>query len=82
VYDNEGRYIPQKFEDIFTKYAESGGNENDGITLREVFNLMKGQRLVFDIFGWGGAAFECRFTVFCLCPIDADMTRWLIGNVV
>ena len=49
--------MPQKFEDIFAKYA---GGDKQGITLGEVFNYMKGQRLVLDPFGWGGAFFECE----------------------
>lgn len=49
--------MPQKFEDIFAKYA---GGDKQGITLGEVFNYMKGQRLVLDPFGWGGAFFECK----------------------
>jgi peroxygenase len=30
---------------------------------------MKGQRLVWDIFGWGGFVFECEFAVFYLLNI-------------
>lgn len=56
-YDPEGRFIPQKFEDIFAKYASG---DKKGITLREVFSYMKGQRLVMDPFGWGAALFECK----------------------
>jgi peroxygenase len=58
TYDNEGRFIPQKFEDIFEKYA---GGDKKGITIWEVGNYFKGQRLVMDPFGWGGAIFECEF---------------------
>ncbi|CZR63923.1 related to calcium-binding protein caleosin [Phialocephala subalpina] len=46
-YDAEGRFMPQKFEDIFTKYA---GGDKKGITLREVFTYMKGQRLMIHPF--------------------------------
>ena len=78
AYDNEGRFIPQKFEDIFAKYAENGRNEMDGLTLKEVFRLMRGQRLVWDIFGWGAFAFECESTIICspdLSPING--TNWV-----
>jgi peroxygenase len=57
TYDPEGRFVPQKFEDIFFKYASG---DKQGITLGEVFNYLKGQRVVFDPFGWGGAFFECE----------------------
>ncbi|KAM0418944.1 hypothetical protein ACHAPT_012102 [Fusarium lateritium] len=56
IYDTEGRFIPQKFEDIFSKYAEG----RDYLTLWDVSKLMKGQRLVADPIGWGGAFFECE----------------------
>lgn len=57
TYDNEGRFIPQKFEDIFAKYAS--GNKQ-GITFPEVWRYMKGQRVIMDPVGWGGAFFECE----------------------
>jgi hypothetical protein len=55
TYDTEGRFVPQKFEDIFSKYAEN----KDSITLGDVSKLLKGQRLLADPIGWGGAFFEC-----------------------
>ena len=57
TYDNEGRFIPQKFEDIFAKYASG---DKQGITLGETWMYMKGQRVIMDPTGWGGAFFECK----------------------
>jgi peroxygenase len=57
TYDNEGRYIPQKFEEIFTKYADG----RDYLTFWDTVNMLKGQRNVSDPIGWGGAIFECKF---------------------
>jgi len=71
-YDTEGRFVPQKFEDIFSKYASG---DKQGITLREVFNYMKGQRLVMDPFGWGGALFEWMATWILLWPEDGRMKK-------
>lgn len=48
--------MPQKFEDIFSKYAEG----RDYVTARDVVEFLKGQRLVADPFGWFGALFECE----------------------
>jgi peroxygenase len=56
TYDHEGRFVPQKFEDIFTKYAEG----RDYLTVWDVSNMMKGQRCIADPIGWGGAFFECE----------------------
>lgn len=57
TYDNEGRFIPQKFEEIFSKYATG---DKQSISIRETMDYMKGQRLISDPIGWGGAAFECE----------------------
>jgi peroxygenase len=48
--------VPQKFEDIFAKYSEG----KDGLTIYDVSKLLKGQRLIADPIGWGGAFFECK----------------------
>jgi len=56
TYDNEGRYIPQKFEEIFSKYADG----RDYLTFTDTVNMLRGQRNVNDIIGWGGAIFECE----------------------
>jgi len=54
-YDTEGRFVPQKFEDLFAKYADG----NDSLSLWDVLKLLKGQRLRADPVWWGGAFFEC-----------------------
>lgn len=57
TYDNEGRFRPQNFEDIFAKYDE--GNKG-GLDVWDVLRFLKGQRLLFDIFGMSAALFECK----------------------
>ncbi|GES58085.1 calcium binding protein Caleosin [Aspergillus terreus] len=55
TYDPEGRFIPQAFENLFSKYD----SDNDGaLTLWEMFDLMHGHRCAADPFGWGAAFFE------------------------
>ncbi len=56
TYDNEGRFVPQKFEDIFSKYAQPG---KDTLSLGDMWNALKGQRLHGDPFGWANAFAEC-----------------------
>jgi peroxygenase len=56
TYDDSGRFIPQRFEDIFAKYGDE-----DGITSWQILNYFRGQRVVADPFGWGAAAFECEY---------------------
>jgi peroxygenase len=62
TYDHEGRFVPQRFEDIFAKYAEG----RDYLTIWDVSNVLKGQRCIADPIGWGGAFFECESSRF-LC---------------
>lgn len=48
VYDTEGRFLPQKFEDNFSKWDKRG----DGtLTFWELFDLMKGNRCAADPYG-------------------------------
>ncbi|KAL3595444.1 hypothetical protein FPOAC2_09777 [Fusarium poae] len=71
TYDTEGRFIPQKFEDMFSKYAEG----RDYLTIWDVISLMKGQRLIADPIGWGGAFFEWLATYILLWPDDGRMMK-------
>jgi hypothetical protein len=71
TYDNEGRFIPQKFEEIFLKYA--GGR--DYITIGEIAAMIRGQRNVGDIIGWGGMVFEWGVTWIMLWPEDGRMRK-------
>ncbi|KAF5548836.1 calcium-binding caleosin [Fusarium mexicanum] len=71
TYDTEGRFIPQKFEDMFSKYAEG----RDYLTIWDVSNLLKGQRLIADPVGWGGAFFEWLATYILLWPDDGRMMK-------
>ena len=56
TYDTEGRFVPQKFEEVFSKYA----NGKDTLSLWQLTRVLKGQRLVMDPIGWFGSFFECK----------------------
>ncbi|KEY69579.1 hypothetical protein S7711_06208 [Stachybotrys chartarum IBT 7711] len=71
TYDTEGRFVPQKFEDMFAKYADG----KDSMTIWDVWNLLKGQRLIADPIGWGGAFFEWIATYLLLWPEDGHMRK-------
>ncbi|EGO24541.1 hypothetical protein SERLADRAFT_468018 [Serpula lacrymans var. lacrymans S7.9] len=62
IYDNEGRFVPSRFEDLFARYAKRSKENPDvlanSLSLLEVFELMKGQRCAVDPFGWSAAMFE------------------------
>ncbi|GAQ46703.1 hypothetical protein AtubIFM55763_005967 [Aspergillus tubingensis] len=55
TYDPEGRFVPQSFENMFAKYDRDG---DGALTLRELFDMMHGNRCAADPFGWGAALFE------------------------
>ncbi|ORY76033.1 Caleosin, partial [Protomyces lactucae-debilis] len=65
TYNSQGYFQPQVFEGIFNRYSASG----DALTVREVFNLIKGQRVAMDPFGWFAAGFE--FYTLVLSTYDA-----------
>ncbi|KAL5392110.1 hypothetical protein PMIN03_007276 [Paraphaeosphaeria minitans] len=77
TYDNEGRFVPQKFEDMFEKYASG----RDWITLWDVGNMLKGQRCIADPIGWGGALLEWLATYLMLWPEDGHMMKEDIRGV-
>lgn len=71
TYDTEGRFVPQKFEDWFSKYAKG----KDGVTFMDILDALKGQRLIADPFGWFGAVFEWGSTYIMLWPEDGVMKK-------
>eukprot|EP00775_Hariotina_reticulata_P005542 gene5542-5778_t len=48
VYDTEGRYIPQKFEELMSKYDKDG---KGGLTYQEVLEMTSQQSNLYDWFG-------------------------------
>ncbi|KAK8042449.1 hypothetical protein PG994_012932 [Apiospora phragmitis] len=77
TYDAEGRFVPQKFEDIFAKYAEG----RDYLTISDIANVLKGQRVIMDPVGWFGAFFEWLATYLMLWPEDGKITKEDIRRV-
>jgi hypothetical protein len=74
TYDHEGRFVPQRFEDIFAKYADG----RDYLTIWDLSEVLKGQRCASDPIGWAGAMFECRVTRSqARCPCSLTPSRVL-----
>lgn len=59
--------MPQRFEDVFAKYA--GGR--DYMTWGDVMKTWNGQRCAGDPIGWAGEAFECKSLLLLLPPISS-----------
>ncbi|KAJ9294281.1 hypothetical protein DTO217A2_9198 [Paecilomyces variotii] len=55
VYDHEGRFVAQSFENLFAKFSSPGAND---LSLKQIFNLMSGNRCAVDPYGWSAAFFE------------------------
>lgn len=58
VYDTEGRFVPAKFDAIFSKYACTYA---DKLTYAELQAMLMANRNVNDVFGWGAAKSEWMF---------------------
>ncbi|KAI1785933.1 Caleosin related protein-domain-containing protein [Ganoderma leucocontextum] len=63
VFDGEGRFVPQKFEDFFAKYGQK-----EGIHSNRLWEAVMAQRLLLDPVGWLGAAVAWLLTYTLLRP--------------
>jgi len=71
VYDNEGRFIPQRMEEIFTKFD----SEKKGyLTGKDVLRATESVRNVNDPFGWFAGKFEWG-TLWLLCQENGKISR-------
>ncbi|CAG8685424.1 15111_t:CDS:2 [Acaulospora morrowiae] len=71
TYDTEGRFVPEKFEEIFSKYDKDGKN---GLTFADIRHLLYGNANVGDIFGWIGGCVEWG-TLYMLCAQDGIVSK-------
>lgn len=74
TYDTEGRFVPQKFEEIFSKYDH--GNKG-GLTLSEVNEMVRGNRNIADPNGWVAGWLEWN-TTFYMIAKDTPQGRLLL----
>ncbi|CAK9150322.1 unnamed protein product [Ilex paraguariensis] len=63
VYDTEGRFVPSKFEEIFSKHAH---NNSDALTSDELMGMLKANRVPKDFGGWLAAYTEWKI-LYVLC---------------
>lgn len=57
AYDAEGRFVPEKFEEIFAKHAKT---VPDALTSDEIDQLLQANREPGDYSGWAGAEAEWK----------------------
>jgi len=78
IYDNQGRFRPQAFEEFFSNYDR--GNKG-GLNIGDLWYAYLGQRFVFDFFGWSAYFFEWLATYLLLWPADGIMKKEDIRRV-
>lgn len=71
VYDTEGRYIPQRFEEIFSKYDRDG---KGGLSFGDIMKMQKEIANVFDVFGFLASKFEF-ITLWLLVKDEQGLIR-------
>lgn len=75
IIDREGRFIPQKFEDIFTSMDR---DKKGGLTFQEACSFIRHNRDAWDVYGWLAAIFEWGF----LYMLAADKNGILSKEVI
>jgi peroxygenase len=71
TYDTEGRYIPEKFEEIFSKYDIDNKGE---LNFKDIIRLLRGNADLMDPFGAFSAIVEWG-TLYMLCAKDGVIKK-------
>ncbi|CAG8623855.1 13684_t:CDS:2 [Cetraspora pellucida] len=71
TFDSEGRFVPEKFEEIFSKYDREG---KGGLSFGDIRRLIYGNANACDPFGWMSAVFEWGI-LFLLCAQNGIISK-------
>ncbi|XP_010319388.1 probable peroxygenase 5 [Solanum lycopersicum] len=71
VYDSEGRFVQEKFEEIFSKHARSNGN---ALTAQELDDMLKANKQPNDSKGYVAAQSEWKILYF-LCKDEHGLLK-------
>ncbi|XP_021909982.1 probable peroxygenase 4 isoform X3 [Carica papaya] len=63
IYDSEGRFVPEKFEEIFTKHART---HHGALTSDELMTMLRANRESNDFKGWVASFAEWKM-LYYLC---------------
>ncbi|KAJ4974309.1 hypothetical protein NE237_007483 [Protea cynaroides] len=78
VYDTEGRFVPEKFEEIFLKYAHTKSN---ALTEKELSDMLNGNRDPKDYAGWLGSWTEWKILYRMCKDKDGFLSKDTIKDV-
>ncbi|GAA6025267.1 hypothetical protein JCM10207_009017 [Rhodosporidiobolus poonsookiae] len=78
VYDPEGRFIPAKFEEMFSKFDK---DNKGGLTFKEGLHMIHANRQAVDPIGWCAEGFEWASTYLLIWPKDGICDKESIRTV-
>ncbi|GAA6040435.1 hypothetical protein JCM8097_004548 [Rhodosporidiobolus ruineniae] len=78
VIDPEGRFIPAKFEEIFSKFDK---DNKGGLTFIEGVKMIHGLRQAADPIGWAAECFEWGSTYLLIWPKDGVCDKESIRTI-
>ncbi|KAJ3694852.1 hypothetical protein LUZ60_000229 [Juncus effusus] len=78
TYDSEGRFVPEKFEEIFKKYAKTNPN---ALTKKELDKMIHANREPKDYIGWFGGTIEWKILYLLAKDKDGFLEKDTIRGV-
>jgi len=78
VYDTEGRFVPQKFEELFSKYAKT---DKSRLHFNELYAMTNANRNAYDPFGWTAEKLEWGITYLLLKDREGFVSKELIRGM-
>jgi len=78
VYDTEGRFVPEKFEALFSKYAKT---DKSRLHFNELFAMTQANRNAYDPFGWTAEKLEWLITFLLLKDGQGVVSKELIRGM-
>jgi peroxygenase len=77
TFDHEGRFVPQGFEDFWSKFGTPEGTMDKW----QLWSAVSAQRVLWDPVGWGGAVFEWLATWLLFWPQDGVLKKEEVRGV-
>ncbi|RIA94914.1 Caleosin-like protein [Glomus cerebriforme] len=71
TYDTEGRFVPEKFEEVFSKYDR---DNKGGISFKDIMEMIRSNANLFDIIGTLTAITEWG-ALYSLCSKDGIVSK-------